>query len=165
MAGATFLGADVDPARLEKRLATGYLDRRIDDLDRAIDAAVAAAATAEGVSWRKEIVNRERAGGTERMLRERRQHPLIQTAIDAHRFVGIPLPAGREAEASGSTDANAGVVRGVPSISVGRSYGGDQHTLREWAHWPSALPASKMVLLLAVAMTDAPAPPAPPLVP
>ncbi len=44
MAGATFLGADVDPARIEKRLATGYLDRRIDDLDEAIDAAVAARA-------------------------------------------------------------------------------------------------------------------------
>jgi urocanate hydratase len=42
MAGATFLGADVDPSRIEKRLATKYLDRRIDDLDAAIDAAVAA---------------------------------------------------------------------------------------------------------------------------
>jgi urocanate hydratase len=42
MAGAAFLGADVDPARVEKRLATGYLDRRIDDLDEAIDAALAA---------------------------------------------------------------------------------------------------------------------------
>jgi urocanate hydratase len=42
MAGAAFLGADVDPARIDKRLATGYLDRRIDDLDEAIDAAVAA---------------------------------------------------------------------------------------------------------------------------
>jgi urocanate hydratase len=50
MAGATFLGADVDPARLDKRLATGYLDRREDDLGRAIDLARAAAARGEAVS-------------------------------------------------------------------------------------------------------------------
>jgi acetylornithine deacetylase/succinyl-diaminopimelate desuccinylase-like protein len=129
----------------------------LDSLDRAIDGHVAAAAQKEGVEWRKEIVTKERAGGTEAMLRERRAHPLVQTAIDVYRFVGVDLPAGREAIATGSTDANAGVVRGVPSIAVGRSYGGDQHTLKEWAHWPSALPATKMVLLLAVAMGDAPA--------
>ncbi len=50
MAGATFLGADVDPARVDKRLATGYLDQRIDDLDAAIDAAIQAASAAKAIS-------------------------------------------------------------------------------------------------------------------
>ncbi|MFV1958574.1 MAG: urocanate hydratase [Planctomycetota bacterium] len=50
MAGATFLGADVDPARIQKRLETGYLDRREDDLDRAIDLALQARAGREAVS-------------------------------------------------------------------------------------------------------------------
>jgi urocanate hydratase len=50
MAGATFLGADVDPARIEARLKTRYLDRRIDDLDAAIDAAVAAREKAQATS-------------------------------------------------------------------------------------------------------------------
>jgi urocanate hydratase len=36
MLGAAFLGVDVDPARIEKRLATGYLDERADDLDDAL---------------------------------------------------------------------------------------------------------------------------------
>src|SRR5262245_62406241 len=36
MNGAAFLGVDVDPARIERRLATGYLDRRSDDLDEAL---------------------------------------------------------------------------------------------------------------------------------
>src|SRR5512133_3370906 len=36
MLGATFLGVEVDPSRLEKRLATGYLDARADDLDDAL---------------------------------------------------------------------------------------------------------------------------------
>ena len=41
MNGATALLAEVDPARIDKRLATRYLDERIDDLDRAIDRALA----------------------------------------------------------------------------------------------------------------------------
>jgi len=50
MVGATFLGADVDGARIDKRLETGYIDRRIDDIDEALDAAVNAAAKGEAIS-------------------------------------------------------------------------------------------------------------------
>ena len=41
MAGATALVAEVDPSRIEKRLATRYLDEQLDSLDRAIDRALA----------------------------------------------------------------------------------------------------------------------------
>jgi urocanate hydratase len=37
---ATFLAAEVDEARIDKRLATGYLDEKLGDLDRAIDRAL-----------------------------------------------------------------------------------------------------------------------------
>ena len=50
MAGATFLGADVDGTRIDKRLASGYLDRRIDDIDAAIDAAIEAAGSCNSIS-------------------------------------------------------------------------------------------------------------------
>src|SRR5213594_1709156 len=36
MNGAAFLGVDVNPARIERRLHTGYLDRMCDDLDEAL---------------------------------------------------------------------------------------------------------------------------------
>src|SRR5438132_6051475 len=36
MNGAAFLGVDVNPARIERRLHTGYLDRMTDDLDEAL---------------------------------------------------------------------------------------------------------------------------------
>jgi len=36
MAGMSCLGVDVDPTRIAKRLETGYLDERIDDLDAAL---------------------------------------------------------------------------------------------------------------------------------
>jgi urocanate hydratase len=37
MNGAAFLGVDVNPARIERRLQTGYLDRMCHDLDEALD--------------------------------------------------------------------------------------------------------------------------------
>jgi acetylornithine deacetylase/succinyl-diaminopimelate desuccinylase-like protein len=120
----------------------------LDSLDAEITSRVQRAAEANRVRWEKTVVTRNQAGGTEEMLRDRRAHPLVQTALDVHRFLGIQS----EAVPSGSTDANAAVVRGIPAISVGRSNGGDQHTLSEWSDVPSALTGTKMVLLLAVSM-------------
>jgi acetylornithine deacetylase/succinyl-diaminopimelate desuccinylase-like protein len=120
----------------------------LDSLDAEITSRVQRAAEANRVRWEKTVVTRNQAGGTEEMLRGRRAHPLVQTALDVHRFLGIQS----EAVPSGSTDANAAVVRGIPAISVGRSNGGDQHTLSEWSDVPSALTGAKMVLLLAVSM-------------
>ncbi|GJM23536.1 MAG: urocanate hydratase [Planctomycetota bacterium] len=53
MAGATFLAADVDPKRIEKRLATRYIDEMTDDLGAAIDTALAwkAAGEAKSIGW------------------------------------------------------------------------------------------------------------------
>jgi N-acyl-D-amino-acid deacylase len=121
----------------------------LDSLDAEIERRVRRAAEAHGVAWEAEIVSRDRAGGTEDQLRDRFEHPLVQTAISVHRFLGIDIGE-RGAVASGSTDANEAVVRGIPAISVGRSQGGDQHTLSEWADVPSALDATRMVLLLLV---------------
>lgn len=123
----------------------------LDSLDREIESRVARAAEAHGVGWRKEVELRNRAGGTEEMLADRRTHPLVETAIAAHEHVGVrlgPVPA----IATGSTDGNVGVVRGVPSIAIGRGRGGDQHTLSEWALASTALPATKIALLIALAM-------------
>jgi hypothetical protein len=68
--------------------------------------------------------------------------------------LNVKLPAGGEAVPSGSTDANVGVVRGIPSIAVGRALGGEQHTLQEWAESTSARTATKQLILLAVALTQ-----------
>lgn len=120
----------------------------LDSLDHEIDRRVAAAAAAHRVGWSKDTVQRNAAGGTADMLVDRRSHPLVQTALDAHAFVGIQS----RAVPSGSTDSNAGVVRGIPSISIGRTTGGDQHTLSEWANIGPSLPATKVALLIGIAM-------------
>ena len=67
---------------------------------------------------------------------------------------GFELPRGREAVPTGSTDANAGVVQGIPSIAVGRARGGDQHTLQEWSDIETAKIGTKQIILLAAALAE-----------
>lgn len=122
----------------------------LDSLNAEIDARVAAAAAMHEVTWEKEVVQSMPAGGTADMLEDRRRHPLVETALDVHEHFGLP----GEARASGSTDSNAAVVRGIPSISIGRSHGGEQHTISEWADIPSALTATKIAFLLAVSLAE-----------
>jgi len=120
----------------------------LDSLDAEIGQRVRAAAQANGVGTSMERVQHQRAAGTADMLRDRRANPIVQTALDIHAFLGIAATA----EATGSTDANMAVTRGIPAVSVGRARGGDQHTLTEWADRDSALPATRMLLLLAVSL-------------
>jgi tripeptide aminopeptidase len=128
----------------------------LDSLDRMIGRIAQDAATKERVGLRVEVEQKNQAGGTTAQLARARAHPLVQTAIDIQNQLGITIgmPGAPEAIATGSTDGNVGVVRGVPTIAIGRSYGGNQHTLSEWADGPSALPATKLVLLLALTFGD-----------
>ena len=127
----------------------------LDSLDRSIGRIVQDAASREKVGLRVEVEQKNQAGGTTAQLESARKHPLVQTAVDIQKQLGIDgLPGAPEAIATGSTDGNIGVVRGVPSIAVGRSFGGNQHTLAEWADAASSLPATKLVLLLAVTFGD-----------
>ena len=50
MAGASFLGVEVDPARIDKRLATRYVDRKTDNLDEALGWITSATRAREAVS-------------------------------------------------------------------------------------------------------------------
>ena len=128
----------------------------LDSLDRTIGRIAKEAAAAERVGLRVEVEQKNGAGGTAAQLTSARSNPLVQTAVDIQQALGIAVgpPGAPTTVATGSTDANVGVVRKIPSISIGRSYGGNQHTLTEWADWPSALPATKMVLLLATTFGD-----------
>jgi acetylornithine deacetylase/succinyl-diaminopimelate desuccinylase-like protein len=121
-------------------------------LDSTIVATCEAAAVAESVAFRRDWVQRNAAGGTPDQLAGRRRHYLIGTAIDVLRYLGWSFGGGPDAIATGSTDANVGVVRGIPAISIGRSRGGDQHTLREWADVPSARTGTRQLILLAAAL-------------
>ncbi len=123
-------------------------------LDTAIVNTCDAAARAEGVGFRRDWIQRNEAGGRPEQLADRRAHPLVQTAVDVLQYLGYDFRDRPEAIPSGSTDANAGVVRGIPAVSVGRAYGGDQHTLREWADIESARIGAKQIILLTAALAE-----------
>ncbi len=59
MAGATFLAAEIDPARSRKRLETRYLDHLVDDLDEAIRMALdfRSKGEAKSVGWTGNVVD------------------------------------------------------------------------------------------------------------
>jgi tripeptide aminopeptidase len=120
----------------------------LDSLDAEIEARVARAAESNRVRWDKERAQQSPAGGTADALAERARHPLVLTAVDVYGDLGL----GNQTVPSGSTDSNAGVVRGIPSIAVGRANGAEQHTLSEWADRSSALPATKAIVLLAASL-------------
>jgi acetylornithine deacetylase/succinyl-diaminopimelate desuccinylase-like protein len=126
----------------------------IQTLDAAIVSTCEAAAKAQKVTFTREWIQKSEAGGRPEQLTAQRAHPLVQTAIDVLRFLDVPLPTGREAIPTGSTDANAGVVAKIPAISVGRSRGGGGHTLQEWAHIDSAKTGAQQLVLLAVALAE-----------
>ncbi len=133
--------------------------RTIDpDLLKQLDAAIVgrceAAAAAQKVTFTREYIQKSEAGGRPEQLAGRRAHPIVQTAVDVLKYLNVKMPAGGEAIPTGSTDANVGVVRGIPSISVGRALGSEQHTLQEWAESTSARTATKQLILLAVALTQ-----------
>lgn len=123
-------------------------------LDDSIVSKCDAAARAQKVQFQREWIQKSEAGGRPEQLEDRRRHPIVQTAVDVQRYLGVKILAGQEAVASGSTDANVGVVNGIPSVSVGRAYGGNNHTLKEWANIESARIGTKQIVLLAAALAE-----------
>jgi acetylornithine deacetylase/succinyl-diaminopimelate desuccinylase-like protein len=110
------------------------------------------AAQAHKVGFKIETIQDNPAGGTAKQLAPRRAHPIVQTAVDILTYLNVSQGQPVRAVASGSTDANIGVEMGIPAIAVGRSFGGDQHTLQEWADIDSAYLGTKQLILLAVSL-------------
>ena len=120
------------------------------DLDAKIVGKCEAAARAFGVTFRREFIQQSEAGGRPETLAPRLNHPLILTAIDVLKHVGAPATTAP----TGSTDANVGVVRGIPSIAIGRSRGGNQHSLSEWADVATEKIGVRQMLLLLVSLAE-----------
>ena len=97
MAGATFLGADVDGTRIDKRLETGYIDKREDDIEKAIDLAMDAVSRAEAIS----IGVQANAVDLLEALRRRQISPCIVTdQTSAHDPLNGYVPEGLSLEAA-----------------------------------------------------------------
>lgn len=122
-----------------------------DKLQTEIMKAAKAAAAAEHVTLQVEKVPSDDIDYSNALPRAtRRAHPLVQTAVDIHKFMKLSLLP--DAVDIGSTDANVGVSLGIPSIAVGATAGKDAHTAEESAEAASIVPGIKSLLLLAVSL-------------
>ena len=128
----------------------------LDSLDRTITRTVREVADTQKVGLRVEIEQKSGAGGTEKQLAGARAHPLVQTAVDINRALGMSpgMPGAQEAVATGATDANPGVTRKIPSIAIGGSKANGAHQLTEYAITSSALPSTKLLYLLTATFAD-----------
>ncbi|WP_396208750.1 M20/M25/M40 family metallo-hydrolase [Gemmatimonas sp.] len=128
----------------------------LDSLDRTITRVTQQVADEYKVGLRVEIDQKNQAGGTEKQLAGARAHPLVQTAVDINRALGMTagMPGAMEAVATGATDANPGVVRKIPSIAIGGSKASGAHQLSEYAIASSALPSTKLLYLLTATFAD-----------
>lgn len=128
----------------------------LDSLDRTITRVTQETAAEQKVGLKIEIEQKSGAGGTEKQLEGARAHPLVQTAIDINRALGMSagMPGAAEAVATGATDANPGVVRKIPSIAIGGSKASGAHQLTEFALASSALPSTKLLYLLTATFAD-----------
>ncbi len=120
------------------------------DLDAKIVAKCQGAANAHGVTFTREFIQRSEAGGRPEALAARLTQPIVQVPVNVLKFLGAPATP----NPTGSTDANVGVVRGIPSVSIGRSRGGNQHSLSEWADVASAKLGVKQLLLVVIALAE-----------
>ncbi len=74
-------------------------------------------------------------------------HPLVQAACQASELAGI-----QPVLESGSTDANALLAAGLPTVTVGVAHGGNAHRTDEYIETASTLDGMWQLLLLATAM-------------
>ena len=128
----------------------------LDSLDRTIARLTKEVADEQKVGLRVEVEQKSGAGGTEKQLEGARAHPIVQTAVDINRALGMSpgMPGASEAVATGATDANPGVVRKIPSIAIGGSKASGAHQLTEFALASSALPSTKLLYLLTATFAD-----------
>ena len=122
----------------------------IKDLDAQIMARCQSAANAHHVTFTREYIQQSEAGGRPEALAGRLTHPIVMTPVEVLKFVGAPGTP----YPSGSTDANVGVVRGIPSVAIGRSRGGNQHSLSEWADVASEKLGAKQILLVLISLAE-----------
>lgn len=120
------------------------------DLDAQVMAKCQAAAAQHGVTFTREYIQKSEAGGRPETLAARLDHPIVKTPVAVLSFLDLTAVT----NPTGSTDANVGVVRGIPSVSIGRARGGNQHSLSEWADEASARLGAQQMLLVVLALAQ-----------
>ena len=117
MAGATFLGVDIDPARIEKRIATRYIDKMTHSYEEAVAWAIAAKEKGEALSIG--LVG-DIGDVLERLLADEIIPDILTDQTSAHDPVHGYVPHGltlKEAQALRASDSNCYKDRSLKSMA------------------------------------------------
>jgi len=79
-----------------------------------------------------------------------RNSALVRTAEDILKYLKV---RNLRVTPHGSTDANAGIERGIPSVNLGRTYGRYKHTLQEEADIDGLFIGMKQVILMLLSLS------------
>jgi len=109
--------------------------------DAAVREACEAAARETGTTVTFELNETEKAS----QLPGAADTSLVVTLIDILRHLRVP---DIKVDPCGSTEANAGIERGIPSVNLGRTYGVQKHSLDEAADIEGLFTAQKQLVLL-----------------
>jgi acetylornithine deacetylase/succinyl-diaminopimelate desuccinylase-like protein len=124
-----------------------------DKLDTAVVATARRIADEEGVGFQME---RKMAIDYSKALpaAERRNHPLVQTALAASNQFRKPGTPVIQPQDAGAQDSNIAVSMAIPSVAVGAVLERQPHRLEEWAEADSIVPGVKALIAMAVAAAD-----------
>lgn len=111
-----------------------------------------AAAAWQKVKFEREFIQKSEAGGRAEQLTAQLASPVVQTTVAVLNYLGVKVIPDGAPVPTGSTDGNVGVVHNVPTVAVGRTRGGNQHSLSEWSDIDSARAGTKQLILLAVSL-------------
>jgi acetylornithine deacetylase/succinyl-diaminopimelate desuccinylase-like protein len=89
-----------------------------------------------------------------RPQQERRDHPLVQTALAATNYFRKPGTPAVAAADVGSCDSNIAVSMGIPAVAIGATLEYQPHRLEEYAEASSIVPGIKKLIALGVALTS-----------
>jgi acetylornithine deacetylase/succinyl-diaminopimelate desuccinylase-like protein len=120
-------------------------------LEKEVEAAARRVADREKVGFRMEkttFIEYSKA----RPRDERLHHELVQTAVATANHFRTPGTPAIVPVDIGSTDANAGIALGIPSIAIGAVIQRSAHQLEENADASSIVPGLKHLIALAVAL-------------
>jgi len=102
------------------------------------------------VTFTREYIQRSEAGGRPEALARRLTHPIVENTDGCAEVSQCDT----ESESIRVHRRQRRRGQGIPSVSIGRSKGGNQHSLSEWADVESEKTGAKQMLLILISLAE-----------
>jgi tripeptide aminopeptidase len=117
------------------------------DLEKKVAAILSEEATREGMTIKTDVISASPAA----LIPGHRNSPLVRISEAVHLAMGFINPPITD---TGSNNASAALLAGVPAISTGAGPCGDSHALTEWCEIEPFYNGTKKIILLELALAQ-----------